>query len=458
MRNASIILILVICFSSCKKFLEQEPYNRIAVSDIYKDFEGARTTLVGCYDNLRSAEYYIRDYSLFADIAGGNIKHSRSNNPRLLNTYNFANDAFLNDYRGFYATAYETIYMANNILTNVDQAVDANQFQKNRMRADAYSIRALVHFDLVRMFAQPYNFTADASHAGIILKTANQSATTPLGTPATVKQVYDQVLLDLDSALSLYGRSVPIYPAGDVRTYFSADAVTALQARVHLYRNDWEKVISLATALIASNKYPLVTTANYVSSWSGKNISTESIFELAYGNRIGESLGDSYNPNTTGGHLAATNDILGLYAPGDVRGPASLYVTAARNNITYSFTRKYQGTRDTANNIKIFRSGELYLSRAEAYAEANNLVAALADLNIIRKRANPSSVNFVSSDKQVILNEILNERRRELAFEGHWFFDVARKKRNLVRNDCTASTCSFNFPNEKYAVPIPQIQ
>jgi hypothetical protein len=270
--------------------------------------------------------------------------------------------------------------------------------------------------------------------------------------------VYDQVLLDLDSALSLYGRSVPIYPAGDVRTYFSADAVTALQARVHLYRNDWEKVISLATALIASNKYPLVTTANYVSSWSGKNISTESIFELAYGDRIGESLGDSYNPNTTGGHLAATNDILGLYAPGDVRGPASLYVTAARNNITYSFTRKYQGTRDTANNIKIFRSGELYLSRAEAYAEANNLVAALADLNIIRKRANPSSVNFVSSDKQVILNEILNERRRELAFEGHWFFDVARKKRNLVRNDCTASTCSFNFPNEKYAVPIPQIQ
>jgi starch-binding outer membrane protein, SusD/RagB family len=167
-------------------------------------------------------------------------------------------------------------------------------------------------------------------------------------------------------------------------------------------------------------------------------------------------LGDYYNPqNVQFGQLATTTDLLNLYATGDIRGPATMFRQVTVNSIPLNFTRKYQGMNDSANNIKIIRLSEVYLNRAEAYAETNNLIAALSDLNAIRRRANPAATNFASTDKQVVLDEILTERRRELAFEGHTFFDLARKKKNLVRADCTGVNCSFNYPNPKYATPKP---
>ena len=113
---------------------------------------------------------------------------------------------------------------------------------------------------------------------------------------------------------------------------------------------------------------------------------------------------------------------------------------------------------DTINNIKIIRSSELYLNRAEAYAKSNNLTAALADLNVIRKRGLPSATTFTSTSQQVVADEILTERRRELAFEGHLFFDIARNKKDLVRTDNTAVIKSFTWPSALYAYPIPLYQ
>lgn len=125
------------------------------------------------------------------------------------------------------------------------------------------------------------------------------------------------------------------------------------------------------------------------------------------------------------------------------------------NGVTYYSTRKYQGINDTVNNIKVIRSSELYLNRAEAYARSNNLTAALADLNTIRKRGLPTATTFTSASQQAVIDEILAERRRELAFEGHLFFDIARAKKDLVRVDNIAQTKSFTWPNAFYAYPIP---
>ena len=132
-----------------------------------------------------------------------------------------------------------------------------------------------------------------------------------------------------------------------------------------------------------------------------------------------------------------------------------MYVKATVNGKDYFFTRKYQGMNDSANNVKIIRLSEIYLNRAEAYAESDQLIEALADLNVIRKRANPTAPDFVSADKATVINEILDERRRELCFEGHTFFDLSRKKKNLVRTDCTSTQCSFNYPNTRYACIFP---
>jgi starch-binding outer membrane protein, SusD/RagB family len=453
-----IVLILLLGNFSCKKFLTQEPYNNISVEDVFKDYEGARTTLAGCYEKLISSDYYNRTFSIYPEITSGNIKYSRASNQALQISYNFSNDIISNDMNGFYRNAYAIIYNTNTIIANVNKIADASLLQKNKFLADAYCIRALAHFDLARVFGQAYNFTIDASHPCISIKNNLSPVLSSPTTLQTCKQVYSQVMSDLDSAILLYPNSINIFTVGNIKTYFSIDAAKALQSRVALYSNDWTKTINTATEIINSNRYTLLTNSGYVASWSKKNISTESIFELAFGNRIATSLGDYYSlKSTTYGQLGTTTDLLNLFSIGDTRAKASMFIDSAVNSTTYSFTKKYQGLNDSANNIKVIRLSELYLNRAEAYAETNNLSAALADLNLIRKRGLPAATTFASTDKQVILDEIFNERRRELCFEGHAFFDFSRKQKNITRIDCNATTCSFTYPNIRYACTIPFI-
>lgn len=459
MKKIFIYSTILLLLTSCKKFLYQEPYNSISVNDIFKDFEGARTTLVGCYDELKSTDYYMRTFSIYPEVTGGNIKYSRSANLALQNSYNFANDVNENDLKGFYSTAYNIIYGVNNIISNINKATDATNQQKNRLLADAYSIRAMVHFDLVRVFGQSLGFSANGDHPGIIIRNFNVSTLTPIGTRNSCKEVYNSITTDIDSAILLYPQSIQIFNLGDAKLYFSLDAAKALKARISLYKNDWNNVIAQCSDLITTNKYPLISNGNYVNSWNGQTISSESIFELGYGNRPGGSLGDYYNVSATNNtwQLATSNDLLNLYTAGDVRGQVTMFSSRTVSGVPFFSTNKYQGISGTTlgNNIKVFRASELFLNRAEAYAETNNLTAALADLNRIRQRANPTALAFTSTDKQVILNEIFDERRRELCFEGHLFFDISRRKKNLQRIDCIATNCSFNYPDDRYVVVIP---
>ncbi len=448
--------------TSCKKFLEQEPTNRLSVDDVFKNLEGAVTTLVGTYGNLKSTNYYERNFSLFADLTGGNIKYSRSNAPALLSSYSFSNNnnADQNDMTGFYEIGYNTIYRANNVIAYINTIADANQLQKNRMLADAYTFRAMAHFDLVRVFAQPYNFTADASHEGIVIRTQNTLATVPVDLPSSVKEVYDQIISDLDSALLLYPQSVPVYSGGTEKTWLSLDAARAIKMRVLLYKEDWDGVVQFAN-LLTTSSYPLISNFNYVNSWrrsaTTSSMDNEAIFMLFA--RIDQnqgSFGDNFNPgNTTFGYMAASNNLLNLFAAGDVRGRPGMFVQAIQNNQTYFYTAKYQGRNDSANNQKLIRISEVILSRAEAQAELNNLPAALTDLNRIRQRANPMLPPLNLSDKQQVLDSIFVERRRELCFEGHGLFDITRKKRNLVRTDCSGLNCNVAYPSPLFAVPRP---
>jgi len=222
---------------------------------------------------------------------------------------------------------------------------------------------------------------------------------------------------------------------------------------------NWQGVIDIANQLITNN-YPLMNTAGYINSWrrsATNSMDNETIFMLfARIDQNQSSYGDNFNPgNTIFGYMAASNDLLNIFSPNDVRGPGSMFVSQVVSNKNYLFTRKYQGGNDSANNQKLIRISEIILCRAEAYAEMENLTAAQTDLNRIRLRANPTSAPLALTNKQQVLDSIFVERRRELCFEGHTLFDITRKKRNLTRIDCLGSNCSINYPDPRFAVPIP---
>jgi len=462
-KHIIILSLIVIALSStgCRKFLETNSENNVSVSELFTDYEGARTAIIGCYNKLKTSNYYTRDFYSYPDLTGGNINYAITGAPALTNNYNFTNTniSTYNDMFNFYTQAYSVIYSANNVLENVDNVTNAKAGQLNHIKADAYAIRAIAHFDLVRVFAQNYTYTTDAHHPGIVIKIKNTDSIASSNVISSVKQVYDQIISDLDTAITLYAVSEDIYPSGSPQTWLSANAVTALKARVCLYIGDYAQAFSLSTSIINSGKYPLMSNANYDASWSKKNISSESIFELAFGSGTGGGYGDYFNftvPQSLYVQFAATNDLLGLYDPADVRGHRFLF----RDTLGISFTNKYFGTADSVNNIKVIRASELYLIAAEAAVQSdpvNGLTTAATYLNAIRSRANPNATYFTATNSQDMLNEIFNERRRELCYEGHLFFDIARMHKNLVRVDCSSSTPNLTYPDSRYACPIPTL-
>lgn len=463
-KNSIILIVLVIAINGigCRKFLESNSQNQVSVAELFTDYEGARTAIIGCYNKLKSSAYYTRDFYSYPELAGGNIKYAITRAPSLTNTYNFVNTTVpsYNSMSSFYNQAYSVIYSANNVLENIKYVTNGKTEQINRIKADAYTIRAIAHFDLVRVFAQDYTNTPNADHVGIVIKIKNTDSIASVNYLSSVKQVYSQIINDIDTALALYSVSTTIYPSGSAKTWLSADAARALKARVCLYKGDYAQAYSLSTSIINGGRYPLMQTADYVSSWSKKNISSESIFELAFGSSSGGGYGDYFNTFAQSLYVqfAATNDLLNLYDPVDIRSHNYLFQDTTLNNITSSFSKKYFGTADSSNNIKVIRTSELYLIAAEAALQsdpANGLNTAATYLNTIRLRANPSATPFAVTTKEAMLDEIFNERRRELCFEGHLFFDIARLHKNLVRVDCSSVTKGFTYPDSRYACLRP---
>ena len=160
--------------------------------------------------------------------------------------------------------------------------------------------------------------------------------------------------------------------------------------------------------------------------------------------------------------VSPSTKLYDLYGDGDIR--KSLFKTTGTDK-TYS--NKY-GKEDAvayANwpiNYKVFRLSELYLNRAEAYCQLDNLDNASKDLKKIKARAmgiSEADVIISYANKKELLELIKLERRKELAFEGHRIYDIMRYKENLVRGaDCNASVCSLNYPNNKFVLPIPRME
>ncbi|WKN46328.1 RagB/SusD family nutrient uptake outer membrane protein [Tunicatimonas pelagia] len=113
-----------------------------------------------------------------------------------------------------------------------------------------------------------------------------------------------------------------------------------------------------------------------------------------------------------------------------------------------------EGSNIDTDNVPVIRLSEVHLIRAEARAQLGNAAGALEDLNQIRAQAGATELSGLTG--QALIDVVLEERRRELFAEGHRVFDITRNQQDLVRTDCTSPTCTVEFPNERFILPLPQ--
>lgn len=463
-RIIPVVAISIILFTSCKKsFLELDPQQNTDVSKTIQDINGLRAAITGIYSSLQGVNDYGRSVPLLPDLMSDNLFISVVNSNRYQPQDQYVTIVSDGNASAMWNSLYAIVANANLVIDKGPSAIviNADTAEKRRLIGEAYAIRALTYFDLSRFFAQPYNFTSDASHLGvpIVLKTGTDKTEIQAPPRSSVKLIYDQIVSDLNSAIS----NLSAATTTTTKTKFNLYAAQALLARVNLYKGDWQNTINIATALIGANKYTLLPRATFIEDFKKQN-NAESVFEVA--NTSTDNLGTnalSYFYSQSGyGDAIATDSLYNLYKTTDIRRGFMLRSrrTGSGGENPANIVTKYANVTSYEENIKVIRLAEIYLTRAEAYARLNMEAQARTDLNVVITRSDTDASSLVNTNTtgNALITAILNERRKELAFEGHRLFDLIRNKISFTKIRRGGSAIAVNYPSNKTVLPIPQTE
>lgn len=442
-----------ISLTSCKKtFLDNKPYDAAIVSDAIKNEADMNVALNGLYSSLRATDFYGRTYAIKGDLMADHAFLSSSNSGRYtqFNLYNMVNtDGYAS---GIWINSYRAIKNAN-LIINSGLAITDNISQ---MYSEAYALRGLILFDLCRNFAKPYTDNPDGE--GVPIVTAFDQNAKPAR--ATIKQVYTQVLDDLTKAFSLSK-----YNQGGIMTFPSTNgsrtinssfvskyAIKAIMAKVYQHMGDWVNAKAAALDIVTNGGFTLTSSTNLIAYWKGTQPITtkvETMFEVTSdaNNSVGDgTLANIYVPKTNGGSygdILATKTFYDSYAATDAR--KGLFLPSSRSGQlgTAYYVIKYPIDANV-DDVKICRYADVLLILAEAYYNTSDPVNALLLVNQVAKQRDPSFTGYISTGTQ-ILEDILNERLKELAFEGYRFWDLYRLKRSFVKPQSQDGTNAINL-------------
>jgi len=445
-RLAFLLLALMVA-SACSD-LVLDPHASVSDDAYFQTVSDFEAAVIGVYNEMQGSGWYGRSIHLMSDIMGEDVKQTGSANRyqefadfegQVVTGHGYETSLWTNIYQGI-----NQLNMLLNIEFEPPSGVAADFTQ---VRGEAYALRGLAYLDLVKMYGQHYTFSAGGAHPGVPI--VLESDVTNLPSRNTVGEVYAQIISDLNTGIGMMNMT------RNGSYFMTKEAAQALLSRVYLYNEDYSNAVSMADAVINSGKYSLVKGAAYVTQFASGG-SSESIMELVNNDTDGpggDSLGGMYRASGYGDYLPA-KDLLDLIDPADIRW--EMYKTDPNLVGAYASYRvdKWPTVTNT-DNIPVIRLSEVYLNRAEAKARMGQDAAAQADLNLIRQRGFATAPD-VTATGSALIDQILIERRIELANEGHSIHDLMRNKRAVDRQDVTGDVAFMAYPCNFCILPIPQ--
>ena len=445
--NIIFALICLFTFSSCEEFLDKAPTNYGDTATAVKTAKDAMSMVNGILSKMSGGSYLGRDMFLYADAKGGDMTII-SNGRGYDGLYLFSHAANSGAYSGFWTTGYNIIMQINSLLATIEELEkDGSTEDFDNIKGQILTYRAMIYFDLVRLYGEPYN--EDKSAWGVPdVKTVLDPLARVLR--ATVAENYATIESDLTAAQSLLDKD-------NANGYINYYGNLAIQARVYLAMERFDDALEVAEEIITDGDYELYTNEKWVQSWS-EQFGDESIFEIYMLDEEGDlgssSLGGVYSrrkdyTSSIGGYYVASDYFMNRLKqdPDDVRWGIMTYdeTSSDRLGCCYKYlggikkdsNGKYPGdgkASASACNIKVIRLSEIYLIAAEAALRQTTPDAkAAADyLNEIRKR----SPNLEPATAETVtLDMILDERSKELVCEGHRFWDLIRNNRTIEFDD-----------------------
>lgn len=456
--NILLGLVALATFSSCKKsFLELDPPTSVSPDEAFATESDMLIALRGTYAGLRGADFFGRTLPVIGDAMADNAYQATPNTNRytVFNRYTWTlADANIT---GIWTTGYSVILRANNIINNTSLPASATVDQ---YKGEAYAIRALSYFQLVRYFARPY--TDNPAALGVPIITVYNPDLRPGRN--TVAEVYTQMVKDLDSAYKLMAK--PSATAAINSSQFSKYAAKGLQAKVYLTMGDNVNAKAAALDVITNSGFTVVPADGVLAYWNDASYKTnrqETLFEVssdAVNNLNFDALSYLYSQYGNYGDFILTDSAKGLsplFSATDAR--LALYPRLRRrNSATAAFVtavNKYPAILGDRSDTKVLRLSEIYLIAAEASLPGNE-PDALTYVNYITSRRNADPI---ASTGAQLFEDIITERRKELAIEGDRYLDLQRLKRNIDRPaDYKPYILSIPYADYRRIFPIPQAE
>ncbi|WP_420459846.1 RagB/SusD family nutrient uptake outer membrane protein [Neolewinella sp.] len=443
---------LLVVTSCSEEFLEQTPQQDLSIDNAVEDLTSLRAAVNGIYSNFQNPNMYGWDLPLLPELRGDNAYISFNNAGRFQQHDQFTLVDLDGRVGDEWLQHYSAVVNASNIIQRYPDAtfLSTETDQAQQLFGEAHAQRGLTYWNLVKLFAQPYT-NDNGQSPGVPLN--NEGTTGELVSPprASVAEVYNQVIADLEMGIQLMNTQT------DGR--LSAAAAQALLAKVHLYKEDWQNAETLASAVIESGEYTLYAdSAAWFGSW-GMNFGSEDLFALV------NTGTDNLGTNSIGGiidqdgygDVLATEDLLSSYSDTDYR--RSFIVRGQRvggEEDALFPVGKYPEGETGQDYIKIMRLSDVYLIRAEARAELGNEDGARADLDAVASRRDAAYTDSEATG-DALVDAILEERRRELAFEGDRVYDLMRRKRTWTKfRNPTLDDEVVSWDNPQLINPIPR--
>lgn len=467
MKNTFKIIIawfLVITTISCQKFLDIKPSSSSIAetnsdSVFYKSAADLEAALSGAYSDFRN-EYFELDYFVNGD-AQSDDAYAGADNVANFQIDDYTIDATNANVSRDWGYLYSTIGKTNLIINNAGFVTDPelSETRKNEIIGEASFIRAFMYFQLVQLWGDVPLQLKD-------IKVFDISILPDLFPPRTPKDdIYKQIITDLETALA------SVKTTASNKGFATKGAVNALLAKVYATNqpHDWQKVLTYCNAVIAGG-YSLLP--EYEQLWDNEHEnSSESIFEINYeGTTSSGNWGVSmFVGNDWKKFNIPSNDLVKAFdSEGDiVRKNSSIafedmtghFADVHWPQTNYPFINKYRAVSSPSSQNYIFiRLADILLLKAEALNETGDITGAAELVNQVRSRVNLPAVT--ASSNAAMRLAIEKERRLELAFEGHRWFDLKRNGRAV---EVINSLAEFGGVNQSYSInenkllwPIPQ--
>lgn len=448
------LLSIACCFVSCDKQLDLEPEDTTVESEVFQTLGSAESALMDVYN--KTYESHKQMAYLLGDL-GANYMVLTNNFAKTIVSGNLLTDDYTAEL--IWGETYSAINVANVIIQSIPKLGGYNEDVEKQHIAEAKFLRAFNYLVLLKLYGDGA-LQGNMSGLGVPLQllpyAGTEFVTNNAMTRSTNKEVFTQIIKDLTEAVTDLNEDYKIEL--ETRSRATKGSVHALLARVYLYMGEFQKSADESAFLIGNSTYRLATNLrNVFPLGSGVDVTLDEEYIYAIpltwnGGNFQFGTHYYYYNGKVWGYIS--DDFLAAYTDTDQRKSTLIWQGTGGSTFTSS---KFNNT-DGRDNIPMIRLSEILLTRAEALARVNGLNQESVDLlNQIASRADAAFVSLTLGDfvsDNALVNRILLEREKELAFEGLHRYDIIRTGRKLQFKN--KSGVFEDVPAGRYVLPIPK--